>query len=152
MSKYANDRFVYLLVTHGLRFIWPYETQSAITMSESTSRISLTDEFLLRVNNLRSFTMTADFLERYPEFRGEAPQLEPSPTFYRPGDVDHLERLYWELLRKQGRHNQDVPIESYHQDFFIQARNNTSAAAERRSKPILAITNLLNPSRSTTDP
>lgn len=140
------------LVTQGLRFIWPYDQESAITMSERTARFRLTDEFLLRINNIRSFTMTADLLEKYPEFRGEAPQLEPSPTFYTPGDVDRLENLYWRLLRKKIRRGRDESDEPYRQDFLIQASENAHTAAERRPKPIVAIQNLLNPNESTDDP
>lgn len=150
--RYKNDRFVYELLSQGLRFVWPYQPQDAILLSEDAVQFSLSDEFILRVNNIRSFAMPADFLDKYQEFRGGAPQLEPSPTFYTPTEADRLEILYWKLVREKFHRNQDTPDEPYHQHFIIEVNDNTRAVTERRQKPVLAIQNLLNPSRSTNDP
>lgn len=87
----------------GLRFIWPYQASSTITVSRSTGLLCLTDEFILRVGNIRSHVLTTDFLAKYPEFEGEAPRLEPSPTFHTPGNVNYLEALYWKLLKEKPR-------------------------------------------------
>lgn len=47
--------------------------------------------------------MAADFLCIYPEFRGDSPQLEPSPTYHRPESAEFLEALYWRILRERAR-------------------------------------------------
>lgn len=102
-SKYLNDRFMNVLSTKGLRFVWPYSASSAVTISSTTGLLCLSDEFLLRANNLRSFTMASDFFYIYPEFRGDTPQFEPSPTYHRPESLEYLEGLYWSILRERAR-------------------------------------------------
>lgn len=57
---------------------------------------------------MRSYVATADFLNKYPEFRSSMSQLEPSPTFYRPESAEYLEALYWSVLREKARHARSV--------------------------------------------
>lgn len=92
-----------MITSQGVRFVWPYNALSAISASPGTDLLCFTDEFLLRANNLRSYAITADFLNKFPEFRGDTPQLEPSPTFYAPESAEYLEALYWQILRERAR-------------------------------------------------
>lgn len=137
---------MYRLLSQGLRFIWPYQPQAAIVLPKTSALYSLSDEFMLRVSNIRSFAMPADFFERYPEFRGEAPQLEPSPIFYTPKDIDHIETLYWKLLRDKARRGEDEPAAPYSQQFNFVPSTTNRTTISRRSPPRLAIRKLLNPS------
>ncbi|MBA7491295.1 hypothetical protein ES702_01840 [subsurface metagenome] len=88
--------------------------------------------------------MPADFLLKYPEFRGEAPQLEPSPTFCTSQDVDKLEIIYWRLMREKFRRGQDDSEVSYCQYFTLPIDGDDQASTRRRLKPRLAIKDLLN--------
>lgn len=100
-TRYLNEPFFNTITAQGARFVWPYPALSAITLSEETGCYQMTDEFILRVTNLRSYALTANFLNSYPQFRGDAPQLEPSPTYYSPNDINNLEALYWKVLREK---------------------------------------------------
>lgn len=70
-------------------------------MSEDRTVCSFSHEFDMRVGNIRSLTLTRDFLDKYPEFRGEAPQLEPSLTLHSISTVDIIEKEYWKNLRQE---------------------------------------------------
>lgn len=105
-DKYLNDAFLNTILCQGLRFVWPYNALSAVAISPTNGLLCFTDEFLLRSNNLRSFAISSDFLSKYPEFHGDAQQLEPSPTSYLPdGGARHLETLYWRTLRERIRND-----------------------------------------------
>lgn len=60
----------------------------------------------MRVTNLRSFTLTKDFLDRYPELRGDAAQLEPSITTCRLSHPNIAETVFWAKLR-EARHKKN---------------------------------------------
>lgn len=60
-----------------------------------------TPEFMLRVTNLRSWTLTKQFIDLNPELRGLAPQLEPSATTRKLSSRAELEALYWQMLRRR---------------------------------------------------
>lgn len=100
-ARYCTDHFFHALIVHGARFIWPYDVDTAAYWDRSTQNWHLTRELLMRARNLRSFTLTRDFLERFPMFRGTAPQLEASVTLMRPNDTTYLEALYWYLVRER---------------------------------------------------
>lgn len=100
----------------GFRFVWPYSPQEAFFWDETQSMLQASPEFILRVQNIRSYTMAHDFLEEFPEFRGEAPQLEPSATLHEPSIQHLLEDIYWTTLRRRDRrqghvsHDLGVPL------------------------------------------
>lgn len=83
----------------GVQFIWPYSFEDAYVKHEGGLRMS--DEFVMRLANLRSYATTKHFLDLYPDFRGEMPQLEPSPTLYTPLMTNRLEELYWRKVRER---------------------------------------------------
>lgn len=144
--KYWSPEFKYSYLRQGLRFIWPCQASSAITTSESTGLLCLSQEFALRVSNIRSYVLTADFLAKYPELVGEAPQLEPSPNFYTPNDVNFIESLYWRLLKEKSRAGEkDTGI--LHCNRSSPFENSETAISVRgpRTQTALALQDLLNP-------
>lgn len=100
LTRYNVPQFLKLVLTN-IRFIWPYCLQDAIGSEAGHMEQGFRQEFLLRVHNLRSFTVMKDFLELHPEFRGEIPQLEPSLTLYRLEDQERLEKLFWTMVRQE---------------------------------------------------
>lgn len=97
---YCSDGFLSQM-WKATRFIWPFDIDHAFTMSEDRTVCSFSHEFDMRVGNIRSLTLTRDFLDKYPEFRGEAPQLEPSLTLHSISTVDIIEKEYWKNLRQE---------------------------------------------------
>lgn len=106
-TLYCNDRFL-RQVGRGIRFIWPFGIEHAFTRSENRMVCSFSHEFDIRVGNIRSLTLSKDFLDQYPEFRGEAPQLEPSLTLHSMSIVELIEQEYWKNLR-QGKELIRIP-------------------------------------------
>lgn len=98
-SLYCNTRFRQRVASEGIRFIWPYSYTEIVSMDQQTSQCRFSDEFLMRVYNLRSYCLTKDFLDEYPELRGDAAQLEPSLTMCQVSDMNVWETLFWAQLR-----------------------------------------------------
>lgn len=100
-ARYCTDEWLRDYAVNGFRFLWPFQPEAAFVWDQSKFMLQASPEFLLRVRSLRSFTLTKDFLDRYPDFRGEAPQLEPSATIHQPSLTDTMERSYWAALRRK---------------------------------------------------
>lgn len=98
--RYNDVEFINSLA-HGTGFVWPFETPMAYTTATSDSMCRFTPELMLRTTNLRSYTLTKDFLDDNPDLRGLAPQLEPSVTNIRLSSQSELEALYWKMLRRK---------------------------------------------------
>lgn len=96
--RYCGKRFMADL-SDASRFIWPFQVTSAIMTDFVDGRQRFSDEFTMRITNIRCLTLSKDFLDKYPEFRGEAPQLEPSLSLTNPQTCDVLEELYWNTRR-----------------------------------------------------
>ena len=69
-------------------------------MPSQTGAVRFSDELHMRARSLHSLTLTKDFFIHYPEFRGEAPQLEPSLTLGPLAQYCDLELLYWNKLQE----------------------------------------------------
>lgn len=100
-ATYCTDEWLNDLGIYGFRFVWPFQAEAAYIWDESKHMLQASPEFFLRVRSLRSFTMAKDFIDRYPDLRGEVPQLEPSATAYQPSLTDTLEWSYWVALRRK---------------------------------------------------
>lgn len=99
--KRFNEPRFYYSYARGARFVWPAEARMAYTTTSCESMYRFTPEFMLRVTNLRPWTLTKDFLDANPDLRGLAPQFEPSATNVRVSSRVDLERLYWQMLRRR---------------------------------------------------
>lgn len=103
---YHRDHF-YRALLRGIRFVWPLYLADAVEERKDIPGYRFSAEMSMRVRNIRSFALTKDFLDVWQEFRGEAPQLEPSLTLYRcrnssSWDTMHrLEELYWQQMRQR---------------------------------------------------
>jgi hypothetical protein len=86
----------------GARFVWPSEQNAAYSTSTTSGTMCrFTPEFMLRVSNLRSWTLTKEYLDSHPELRGLAAQFEPSVTTRKVSSRGELELLYWRMLRRK---------------------------------------------------
>lgn len=83
--------------------------------------------------------MAADFLCIYPEFRGDSPQLEPSPTYHRPESLEYLEALYWRILRERARerlmHSGTIPPEQT-SDVLSETQNKDLIHSISKKRPL----------------
>lgn len=100
---YHHNRFLLNLMSDGVRFIWPGSYAEIATKHEDTGQYRFSEEFLMRVSNLRSFALTKDFLDRHPELRGDASQLEPSVTTYQLSETTIAETIFWAKMREARR-------------------------------------------------
>lgn len=99
-TRYHTLQFVISLLS-STRFIWPFSVLDAIDSGTEHAERYFQEEFLIRAENLRSHTLVKDFLDRYPEFRGEIPQFEPSLTLHCLEDQERLEKLFWMMVRQK---------------------------------------------------
>lgn len=97
---YRNNQFLLNVMSDGVRFIWPGSYAEIVTKDEETGQYGFSDEFSMRVSNLRSYALTKDFLDRHPELRGDASQLEPSVTTYQLSETTIAETIFWAKLRE----------------------------------------------------
>lgn len=104
--SYLTDHFLLELMSDGARFIWPCSYAEIVIMHQETGRYEFSDEFSMRLSNLRSFALTKDFLDRHPELRGDAAQLEPSVTTYQLSEANIAETIFWAKLR-EARHKKN---------------------------------------------
>lgn len=107
LLEYGSHTFLQKIMLHGIRFVWPYSYVDLVIHQTHNDTSRFSEEFKMRVENLRSFTVAKDFLDMHPEFRGEMPQLEPSLTAYRLAQDQNVNRTYWAQLRRkrQGKNN-----------------------------------------------
>lgn len=96
---FCNRQF-FQEVSDSVRFIWPYLYSEIANTHQVSGRYEFSDEFTMRVWNLRSYCLTKDFLDRYPELRGDAPQLEPSVTTYQISETNIGETMFWAKMRE----------------------------------------------------
>lgn len=85
-KKYCNNIFS-TDYGNGFRFLWPFELRDAYLKNRETGFYQFSADFINRTNDLRCYTMKADFLAKYPEFQGDIPIFEPAPRKGKLGGV-----------------------------------------------------------------
>lgn len=62
------------------QFLWPHDIEDAFNLNPQTNLYQLSKGFLVRFQDLRCWTMNSDFLNKYPDFRGDIPVSNPKPV------------------------------------------------------------------------
>jgi hypothetical protein len=57
----------------SFRFLWPFEVRDTYVQNRETRLFHFSSTFLERTEDLRCWCMEVDFVNAYPEFRGDIP-------------------------------------------------------------------------------
>lgn len=72
--RYLNPTFLNDMMDVGTRYAWSHAFEHAYTFENSM--FVLTDDFHSCLMNINSWTLTSDFVRKYPALRGKVPQYE----------------------------------------------------------------------------
>lgn len=86
-QQYCNARFIKDYMAFGWRFVWHSDLSSAVCWNAQTHMFTASPDFEHQLKSVRAYTLSRDFLDKYPELRGSAPQYEGSLTLHRPHET-----------------------------------------------------------------
>lgn len=125
---YHNNHFISNVMSDGIRFIWPGSYAEIATIDQVTGQYGFSDEFMMRLSNLRSFALTKDFLDRHPQLRGDASQLEPSVTTYRLSETTIAETIFWTKMREARRKKLEMNV--YQAEYPVEEQSEVTSAPD----------------------
>jgi hypothetical protein len=76
--KYCNNLFATLFQT-CLNIMWPYDFRDCFVQRWDTGHYELSTGFRDTINDISKWTMAPDFLNQFPDLRGDIPQAYTSP-------------------------------------------------------------------------
>ncbi|KAH6699807.1 hypothetical protein BKA61DRAFT_208170 [Leptodontidium sp. MPI-SDFR-AT-0119] len=76
--KYNNNTFANDY-GRSVRFLWPYELRDTYLKSRQTGLYRFSGDYIQRADDIQCYTMTMQFLCKYPEFQGDVPVFDPAP-------------------------------------------------------------------------
>lgn len=71
-GEYCNNTFSKMFAS-SFRFLWPFEVRDTYVQNRETRLFHFSSTFLERTEDLRCWCMEVDFVNAYPEFRGDIP-------------------------------------------------------------------------------
>lgn len=88
--RYFNAQFLGDYMNFGWKFAWMGELESAVHYNTATSMFEVNSDLAARLIDINAYTLSSDFLNKYPALRGHAPQFESSIQLYNPSDAGWL--------------------------------------------------------------